>query len=387
MINTLILFERLTFGGQQSFMLNVLQRTKSFNIYTGFFVDGPMREDFDKISKKTFKIDPDNMDLKYYIKRPYSFLKVLISLRRIVKKEKIDFLITNGFFTYFFGCLVKLIVKVKVVRFIGADLVRNEPFHFVKRFNSFPLHKLTNLFFGYEDILYQMEKKGVSKNKLAFRLGNMQAVDTTMFFPFENDITQDLIKKYNLQKEENIIISWHGRIHYDKEIFHTIEMLKVLKSKNFEQFKFLIVGDGASINDVKSELSKNNLLHHTIFAGIQPFNTINNFFNITDIEVLLDFDPIGGSHIREAMACGRIVITTNGKTRFQETWIEHSKTGFLVSPENMYAETADIIISLHKNRPLIHEIGKNGAEYAKRNLSFENVAAIFESECITKLNL
>ena len=159
MLNVLFFIERLTCGGQQTYMLNILKNTKCFTIYTAYFVNGPMKKDFDKISKKSYQMGTYSLNLKYYIKRPYYFVKILMELRKIIKEDKINIIITNGFMSYFFGCLSKLIVKVKVVRYIGCDLLRSERFHFVKRFNKFPLHKLTDLIFGYEDILKQHEKK------------------------------------------------------------------------------------------------------------------------------------------------------------------------------------------------------------------------------------
>jgi len=385
MNSVLFLIERLTIGGQQTYMLNILQKIPNFNVYTAFFIDGPLRKNFDEISIKSFKINPDSMNLKYYAYRPWAFLKVLLMIRNIVKEENIKLIITNGFLSYFFGCMVKLIVNIKVVRFIGADLVRNESFHFVKRFHKFPLHKLTDLFFGYEDILKQIECKGVNKAKLVYSLGNLQAVDTNLFFPMKDRSTDLLATKLNLDRPNNIIIGWHGRIHYDKEIMHTIEMLKVLKIKKFNQFKFLIVGDGATIHDIKKELKQAGLFEKSVFTGMVSYFDINKYYSITDVEVLLDYDPIGGSHVREAMACGKCVITTNGKSGFQGTWIENERTGYLVSPQNMYEETADIIIKLHKNKEILKEIGQNGSTYAKKYLSFKNVAKIFESECISIL--
>jgi len=385
-INVLFLIERLSNGGQQSYMYNILKESKELKINTVFFIDGAMRENYKEISNRIIKIDQESMSLRYYLKNPLSFLKVLFKLRGIKTNNQVDIVITNGFMSYLFGCMLKTVTKIKVVRFIGCDLVRNESFHFVKRFNTVPLHKLTDLFFGWDNILNQMKEKGVDITKLAYSLGNKQAVDTKLFYPLENDETRSIEDKYRLNRAENIIIGWHGRVDRDKEIFHTINMLKCLKAKNFDNYKFLIVGDGQSLENVFFELKSNNIFQHLVFVGMKPYKAMNIYYNIADVEVLLDRDPVGGSHVREAMACGKIVITTNGDSRFQSTWIENGENGYLVTPENMYEEAAEIIIELHNNREIIKTVGLKSRKYAEKYMSFKALAKIFESECKLLLN-
>jgi len=375
--------ETMSIGGQQTYLLNLWNNVSSLELYTAYFIDGKMRDKFERISVDCYKIKPASLSLKYYLYHLHHFGLVVYQLYVIIKYNNIQIIITNGFLSYFFGCILKIVTRIKVVRLTGCDPARNEAFHFERNFNRVPLHKFTDLYFGWDDLYRQYILKGVDPKKLSYRWAKIHAVDTNLFYPEDNYKTRRLLQILDLQKEQNIIIGWHGRLAEDKEIWHTIEMLKELKKQGFDNFKFLIVGDGSSRLKIQTTLENYNLDNLSIFTGEINYEDINNYYRIEDVEVLLDEDPIGGSHIREAMACGKVVLTTNGASRFQEQFISHGKTGFLVDPDNMYQEAAKIIVDLHNNRNLLNTVGNNAATYVKNNFSFSKRAKIFESECLS----
>ena len=100
-----------------------------------------------------------------------------------------------------------------------------------------------------------------------------------------------------------------------------------------------------------------------------------NYYSIIDFEVLLDNDPQGGSHIREAMSCERAVISVDGNSGVQRDLIQNNKTGFLVSPDSRISEAAEIIIKNYSDKEFLKEIGSNAREFIKQH-SFANLSKI-----------
>lgn len=381
--NVLFFIEGLNFGGQQTYMHNVLKRVSSLKMHTAYFLNGEMYQEYKDISLSMNRINTPTKNPKDVIIKPWLFVRILYNLVRIIRQKKINVIITNAFITYMFGSIAKLFVNVKVIRIIGGDLVRNEAFHFVKTFHWVPLHLLTDRFFGWSAMLRLHQQKGVPSYKLVNT--PTASVDINHFLPFSQDEVGKLRHQFNIP-DKHIVIGWVGRIEPDLEFFHTVEMLKILKERAFTYFTFFVVGDGSYKSILEDTLKKLNLYEHTIFVGKKQYSEIRQYYGAIDVEVLLDKDPQGGSHLREAMACGKVVLTTNGTSGVQSEFIENAKTGFLVPPEDMYNKAADIVIFLQQNKDVLIRVGENAHIYAKNNMSFDSVAQILEKECHVLVN-
>lgn len=379
-VNLLFFIQGLNFGGQQSYMYNILKCCDKLNIHTAYISTGGMEEKFLDLSVKLHQINSQYKNPKDVILRPFLLFRMMRQLYKVVEENKIEIISANTFITYMLACLVKIFCKVKVIRVIGGDLIRNEAFHYVKTFHLFPLHKLTDKFISWKVMLDLQKAKGVPDEKLVYEFGG-NAVDYKHFFPLHKEEIATLRHQNNIDSS-NIIISWVGRIDPDKELFHTLEALNILKLKGFDKFQFLIIGDGQTMPILKQKLKEYNLLSHTFFLGKQPYGELNKYYALTDIEILLDNDPQGGSHLREAMSCGKVIITTDGSSGFQRSWIDNRKTGLLVSFDNMYEETANLILELYNNKNLQEEIGKAGREYVEKSMNFEHLAYIYQKTCI-----
>lgn len=380
----LLVIEDVTIGGQQTYTYNILKHLdkEKHTIYTAFFRDGDFHHLFKQISAATYKIGAGIGDKKNAIKKPHSLPLAVAQLVRIIKKNKIDVVATNGSVTHLVGTLAAKLAGVKCVRFIGGDLVKNEKFFFVKHFNHIPLHKLTDLFFGYPHMLKLHQEKGVKEEKL-IDICNATGVDIDHFKDYSPERRKELRAETGIE-ENKLVIGWVGRIYQGMEIIHTVRMLEVLLKKGFHDFVFLVVGDGPWMEDLKKIISEAGLEKYTKYMGWQPLNKIPDFLNCMDIVPLLDKDPHGGSIVREAMSCGRIVLTVDGESGMQALWIKNGETGFLVKPENMYEDAALICINLYQHPEERKRISENGRAYALAYMDFRNLTRIFE-EATAKL--
>ena len=172
------------------------------------------------------------------------------------------------------------------------------------------------------------------------------------------------------------VIGWVGRLDSDKEIIESLELCAFLK-KNYPKFKFkfLVIGDGNLRDILNKNVSDYNLDDNYIRIDPVPQEVLFNYYSIIDFEVLLDNDPQGGSHIREAMSCERAVISVDGNSGVQRDLIQNNKTGFLVSPDSRISEAAEIIIKNYSDKEFLKEIGSNAREFIKQH-SFANLSKI-----------
>lgn len=382
----LLVIEDVCIGGQQTYTYNILKHldyTKS-SVYTATFLDGDFRYLFDEISEQVIIVGSGSADAKTIKRKPWSVFKAIFQLVWFARKEKVDIIITNGSITHLVGTIAAFLSRKKCVRLIGGDLNKNEKFFFVKHFNTVPLHKLTDLFFGWPSILKDHANKGVKESKL-IDLCNGTGVDTIKFSPISKALVAEERKRLNIN-DEQLVIGWVGRIHQNMEIIHTLLMLDKFKELNFVNFKFLVVGDGPWLPEFKQKAMELNLDKHIIYLGWQAVDRVPLLLNVMDIVPLLDQDPMGGSIIREAMSCGRVIITTNGASKFQSTWVHHNQNGLLVEPANMYLDAAKLCVEIYQNPDYRSSIEIGARNYAKEKMDFSNLTKVFYENCTKLLN-
>ena len=103
-----------------------------------------------------------------------------------------------------------------------------------------------------------------------------------------------------------------------------------------------------------------------------------------DVVPLLEEDPRGGSILREAMACGKVIITVDGKSGAQREWVNHLDNGILVASDNFIDESASWIQKLKYDSHLYEKIGNSGVAYCKEKMGFEIQSTIIETQCLAR---
>lgn len=227
--------------------------------------------------------------------------------KKIIKKEKIDFVLAEHLWSGFHGLLLKYLTKipyildehnVEFLRFDrmnrGNKIVR----YFLKCFEKLACKKAhTILCVSEVDRNFLVSKLRVNDKKITI-IPN--GIDIKKFFP--NDSKKNEIRN-KLGITASPIVLFFGKLDY----IPNIEAIKIIKSEILPRVikvnpntKFLIVGDKPP-----KEYSHENI----IFTGL--VNNIEDYINASDI-VISPLVSGGGTRFKilEALACGKNVIST-----------------------------------------------------------------------------
>ena len=377
-VRFLYFIEGVNFGGQQSFFYNVFKNLENekIELHTVYINDKiEMYDNYNEISKSIERID----------KRPIGFVKNFASLIKLVslvrklasvaKRKKIDIIGCNGFYTFIISVFVSRFYGIKVVRFIGGDLRKNEGAYFNSRIFDF-LYRIPKKYFGYFFINKLLAKKIGSEKSISKEFSLMKAVDHELFSPKKCDV---LRKKIGIADDE-FVIGWVGRLTAQMEIEETFDVFETLLKKNQKKIQMLILGDGPLKQKLQSRASRGNYTHLVHFVGVVPYEKVSNYISVMDVVPLIHYDPHGGSIVREAMSCGKVALTVDGESHTQSEFIEHMIDGILVPAENRIKEAAKQIIWLKENKEQRLIIGNNARKKVEEEFSFMNLSRIVERE-------
>jgi glycosyltransferase involved in cell wall biosynthesis len=363
----LFFIEDIGIGGQQHFNFTLARYLKRLGneILVAYYLDGEFRNFFEK-EAILINIDSPPKNWVKATKNPFHIFRQAIKLRKILVSNEIDILISNAPYTYFIGAMAKRIVKIKHVRLLGKEPSKEETLW--KYFNFLKFEKTTDLFLSFSYANMELKSKGVKDSQL---VDAINAVDTEFFKPTLSIEERNKIRTQLMIEADEFVIGWCGRIEKNMEIFNTVKMLKILLELNFKKFKFLIIGDGGYFEEFKEHISKNGLTSHSIFLGWQKPENVRTYLQCCDIMPLLDDDPIGGSIVREAMACKVPVLTVNGKRGFQKEWVKDNINGILIDSEDYPEKAAKVCIKMYNSREELENLAEKGVQYSIENLSFE----------------
>lgn len=380
----LFLLENIGTGGQQTMNYFYVKNTNRDRnkIIIGHYADGNLRDYFDKVSDEIIEVGTTPENWEKATKNPLHVLKRAWAFRKILKSKKVDIVFSNGSYTYIIAALACFLTSCKHGRFLGKEPSKER--FLWKTFHLIPLHLFTDLYLGFSYGNKELASRGVKEEKL-IDLGN--AVDSQLFKPiYSVEERREYREKLGVEKDE-IVIGWVGRLYEkingrDGELVFSLKMAKAMKEKGFNQFKFLVVGDGYWKDGLKERAIEYNLEENMIYAGWQLPEKVPHFINLMDIVPLLDYDPIGGSIVREAMSCGSVVLSVNGKSGYQASWVKNNQNGILVADDNFIERAADVCIDLQKNPHKMKNLSRKGREYAVNHMDFSIKAKHLEDACL-----
>lgn len=166
------------------------------------------------------------------------------------------------------------------------------------------------------------------------------------------------LKKEFAIREEDIVVSFIGRLVQEKGIFDLLEAFNSIKDKNI---KLLVIGDaGKSERDqetVKMLQQYNN--PNVIFTGYRT--DIPELLTLTDIFCLPSYREGMPRSIIEAMAMECAIVATNIRGSREE--VDHGKNGYLVELNNPIG-LRDCIINLTRESKMMQTFKKNARQKA-----------------------
>jgi len=182
-----------------------------------------------------------------------------------------------------------------------------------------------------------------------------------------------LRQHFGLKAEDKVIL-YLGRISKEKNIAEIIEaMPEYMRTR--DQVRFLIVGGGPEMENLKQTVAEQKMQDKIIFTGPQPWDNIGLFYQLGDVFVSASQSETQGLTYIEAMAAGLPVVAR--KDKCLEDILEPGWNGFDFTDRNGLMDGLDAVFFNKNNTPF----GKN-ARYKVRKYSSEefarNVEGVYE---------
>lgn len=180
-------------------------------------------------------------------------------------------------------------------------------------------------------------------------------VDGTVFYPKPKPM--QLMKKYNFGKDDKIILTvarlekTAARLKemerykgYDKIINIFPDILKEIP-----EAKYIIVGTGSELENIKRCIRQKNLESSVILAGYITDSELADYYNLSDVFIMPSKVEGFGIVFLEALASGKPVIAGN-KDGSQDA-VLNGELGIMVDPDNESEIASTLVKVLRKEIP------------------------------------
>lgn len=260
-------------------------------------------------------------------KSPIVMARVIKTLRKIIKDEKITIIHTHHRMAAFY---IRIMHLDRKCCFINTS---HNTFYNKKILTRYSYKNCHLISCG------EMVKKNLED---IFRLNNVTVIHNAVM-PFDGNIIEDqLLRK--LHNSGYILVGNIGRLSEQKGFEYFIESIPIVLEK-CQEARFLIVGNGEDEEKLKRLVENKKLSNYVYFMGYRE--DIQNLMKQMDFIVLsslwegLPLTPI------EAFSVGKTVVATavDGTVEI----IEDGKNGFLVEPRNPVQLAKKIIYLIRHN--------------------------------------
>ena len=171
-----------------------------------------------------------------------------------------------------------------------------------------------------------------------------------------------------------LLITYLGRLSYEKHPEKIIEIAEYLLSKNITDIKFIIGGDGIMKDELVGKVNASNLSEYVKIIGYVEDTA--NLINDSDVLIILSEMEGLPIVILEALALGVPVIAT--QVGGIPEIIDNKKDGFLINFDNkMVANFSDKIVAL-KDKELWKSLSKNARGKINDKFSIEKMVESYE---------
>lgn len=149
-----------------------------------------------------------------------------------------------------------------------------------------------------------------------------------------------------------------------------LEVAKALEAN--EDIQFVLVGNGAYLEDVKRIIAERNVQNVTLLP-FQPYEDISHVFSLGDVSLVISKPGVGANSVPSKtwsiMSASRPVLANFDENELK-TIIEKNNCGNFTKAGDKQA-FIDAILKLYNNRELCKEYGQNGRDFVMKNLTKE----------------
>jgi glycosyltransferase involved in cell wall biosynthesis len=189
-------------------------------------------------------------------------------------------------------------------------------------------------------------------------------VDTEMFVPQAS--SSEIVKKYNLQNK--LVIGFIGSLRNIEGLEILVRAAPKITNK-YPYVSFMIVGEGAELENLKVLARKEKVIEHFVFTGLVPHSQVVNYYSVIDIFALPRVNALVNNTVSplkplEIMAMGKVVVASDVGGLAEP--IQEGKTGILFKAQDV-SDLADKIIQLIGDEGKRDEIGKEARNWVIQN--------------------
>jgi len=123
----------------------------------------------------------------------------------------------------------------------------------------------------------------------------------------------EIRKKYNLKENDKIIL-FVGRVASEKSIDRIIKALAIIKKRNTDKEKLLIVGNGPAMDELKQLARTLKVEEDVIFAGTISYEEIQHYYKMAYVFTIASTTETFGIVTIEALASGVPVVAVASTT-------------------------------------------------------------------------
>lgn len=184
------------------------------------------------------------------------------------------------------------------------------------------------------------------------------------------------IPKIDIGKASVFTLIYVGDITEDRNIYGMIEIVRLLKERNTEQFQLKLIGSmsGTIQEKVQKMITEYELSEEVSYYGRLPYTEIwdHNFsahVGLCLLKPIPNYKNSMATKLYEYMAAELPIIASDFP--LWTSLIENHYCGHTVDPTN-YDKIVELIEQLWKEEHLAIQLGKNGRESFEKNYNWEN---------------
>jgi len=213
-----------------------------------------------------------------------------------------------------------------------------------------------------EIVKEELMRRGIDGNKI-YIVPN--GVDTEKMKPTEKNI--DLLNKLNWNRK--FVVGFIGSVVDYEGLKLLVEAAEKLMKSGHDDFRYMIVGDGNDLENLKKLVEEKELSRLFLFMGRIPYEDVNKYYSIMNVacyprlnwEVCAIVSP---KKPFEAMAYGIPVVSSS--VRANSYFIEDGVNGLIHKSENSDSIVEKLKL-LYEDDKLTQKIGSNGRKWIVEN--------------------
>ncbi len=210
------------------------------------------------------------------------------------------------------------------------------------------------------------------------------AIDIEVFSKKNIEENNSLKEELKLTSDD-VVIVYVGRVSIEKNIEKIIKALALIKEKNIENFKFVLVGDGTAMKQLNNLTESLGLNEKVKFVGAINRDKVKSYYQIGDIFAFSSTSETFGMVIIEAMASGLAVLAVDAPGA--SDIIKDRIDGILVKDDVLdFSEQLENLIQNRSLRERLSSNALNSVQYYSADNVSEQVLELYERLLAGKYN-